>query len=200
MYANQPPRSTDHRRAGRAVALAMAATGLIVLATGCGSASPKTSVSGPAPHDLAADAFRYSACMRAHGLPNFPDPQVSTSQGQTQVAIRLVAGKADVGSPQFKTAQQACRAILPAPRNVSATGRSAARTQDLVAFAKCLRTHGLANFPDPNGQGQLTAEMITAAGIDLHAPNVLPAARACVGVTHGTITMADVARAINNPH
>jgi hypothetical protein len=39
--------------------------------------------------------------------------------------------------------------------------------------------------------------MIRAAGINLHAPDVLPAARACIGVTHGLITPNDVARAIN---
>jgi hypothetical protein len=39
--------------------------------------------------------------------------------------------------------------------------------------------------------------MVNAAGIDLHAPDVLPAARDGVGVTHGIITGADVERAIN---
>jgi hypothetical protein len=43
-------------------------------------------------------------------------------------------------------------------------------------------------------------EMIDAAGIDLHAPDVLPAARACVGVTHGQVTMADVEQALNGGH
>ncbi len=67
----------------------------------------------------------------------------------------------------------------------------------MLAFARCLRAHGLTNFPDPTSQGQLNPAMIQSAGVDLHAANVLPAARACVGVTNGTITMADVYRAIN---
>jgi hypothetical protein len=69
-----------------------------------------------------------------------------------------------------------------------------------LAFARCLRRHGLARFPDPNSQGQITRQMISAAGIDLHQPAVLSAAKACVGVTHGVITQADVDRAINGPH
>jgi hypothetical protein len=66
-----------------------------------------------------------------------------------------------------------------------------------LAFASCLRAHGLTTFPDPNPQGQITGEMITAAGIDLHAPGVLTVAKGCIGVTHGAITLAMVERAIN---
>jgi hypothetical protein len=63
-----------------------------------------------------------------------------------------------------------------------------------------LRSHGISDFPDPNVQGQLTLQMIRAAGVDLHAPSLLSAAKACVGVTHGAITIAAVVRAINGPH
>jgi hypothetical protein len=40
--------------------------------------------------------------------------------------------------------------------------------------------------------------MVTQAGINLHQPAVLQAADACVGVTHGLITKAAVARATND--
>jgi hypothetical protein len=135
--------------------------------------------------------------MRTHGVSDFPDPQVTVSAGQTKIAIRAVAK--DGASPQFKTAQQSCQHLIPGPQNESPAQRQA-REHALLAFARCLRSHGLPNFPDPTGQGQLSMEMINAAGINLHAPNVLPAARACVGVTHGVITGADVERAINGPH
>jgi hypothetical protein len=39
--------------------------------------------------------------------------------------------------------------------------------------------------------------MVTRAGINLHQPAVLHAADGCVSVTHGLITQADVARAVN---
>jgi hypothetical protein len=70
----------------------------------------------------------------------------------------------------------------------------------LLAFARCLRSHGVPKFPDPDSRGQLPLETVQAAGVDLHAPAVLTAARACVGVTHGQITMAQVEQAINHPH
>jgi hypothetical protein len=58
----------------------------------------------------------------------------------------------------------------------------------------------MSDFPDPNAQGQLTLQMIGAAGVDLKAPSFLTAAKACVGVTHGQITLGLVAQAINGPH
>ena len=64
----------------------------------------------------------------------------------------------------------------------------------MLAFARCLRSHGFPSFPDPTSSGELTHEMLASAGIDLHQPAVLQAADACVSVTHGVITRADVAR------
>jgi hypothetical protein len=64
----------------------------------------------------------------------------------------------------------------------------------LRAFARCIRSHGFPSFPDPTSGGQISHQMLASAGIDLHQPAVLPAAEACVSVTHGVITRADVAR------
>jgi hypothetical protein len=60
-----------------------------------------------------------------------------------------------------------------------------------------MRNRGFPNFPDPTVQGQLTPEMVTAAGISLHQPAVLDAGLACTSVTHGLLTRADVERAVN---
>jgi hypothetical protein len=177
-----------------ATAIAAAA----VLAAGCGSSSPQTSsTAADQPQSIATAAYKYSACMRDHGVPDFPDPQVSSSGGQ--VSVRQMVPASAGQSPQFKTAQKSCQSILPGAGNVNpaqAAAQQRAHKQVLLAFARCLRTHGLANFPDPNSQGQLTSQMISAAGIDLHQPAVLTAAKECVGVTHGAITIAQVQAAI----
>jgi hypothetical protein len=60
-----------------------------------------------------------------------------------------------------------------------------------------MRAHDITEFPDPTNQGQLTLEMITSAGVDLHAPALLTAAKACLPASNGLITGADVERAIN---
>jgi hypothetical protein len=56
----------------------------------------------------------------------------------------------------------------------------------------CLRNHGIAGFPDPDRNGRLTLEMISAAGVDVHSRQFLNAGLACVGVSHGTVTAAQV--------
>jgi hypothetical protein len=53
----------------------------------------------------------------------------------------------------------------------------------------------VSNFPEPNAQGDLTPEMLTAAGINVHAPAVDAAASACVSASDGQISAANVAQA-----
>lgn len=184
----------------RAAGVAIAIGAVAVCAAGCGGSSPKPSTTGAAakPGNGVNAAYRFSACMRDHGVTSFPDPTVRSSPGHQSVTVRITPLISS--SPQFKTAQQACQSILPGP-NISAAQlaqQQHAREGALLAFARCLRAHGLSGFPDPNSQGQLTLQMVHAAGIDLHAPDVLPAAKACIGVTHGIITGADVERAVNS--
>jgi hypothetical protein len=180
-------------------ALVGTAAGAALVAAGCGSSSrPSASGGGGGGQQSGVQAaHRYATCMRKHGVTNFPDPVISISGNSVAVKIAVPASVGQ--SPAFRTAQQACEHILPGPQNESPAERRQ-HTQDLLAFARCLRDHGLPNFPDPNAQGQLTLGMISAAGIDLHQPGVLTAAKACIGVTHGAITMANVEQAINGPH
>jgi hypothetical protein len=169
---------------------------LALVAAACGSSTPHPS-SPTAAHDPANAAYQFSACMRNHGVNNFPDPKVSSSQsGSTTISIDVPATLVK-SSPQFSAARQACRGLLPSPRDSGSPAQLHAREQEMLAFARCVRSHGFTNFPDPTSQGQLTVGMIHAAGVDLHAPDALPTARACIGVTHGLITPNDVARAIN---
>jgi hypothetical protein len=181
------------------------AAGAALLLAGCGSANNDnaTTSSGSAPSkNIVSDAYRFSACMRGHGIPSYPDPHVVISKpGEQAIGIRPIP-QSIASSPQFKAAQESCKGIMPPPENGSAKEQGEqghARAQTLLAFAQCLRTHGVPGFPDPTAQGQLTPEMIHAAGVDLQAPSLLVAAKACVGVTHGAITLAQVEQAIHHP-
>jgi hypothetical protein len=190
------PLSAAPTQSRRAKPLAAAIAGLALLATGCGSSSPASSGTG-SPASFTAAAFKYSNCMRDHGLSSFPDPKMTDHNGQ-QVAF-ITATIPVHPPPAFKSAQKACRAILPTPSNspTQLAQQQHDRAQHTLAFAKCLRSHGIPDFPDPTSQGQLTLEMINAAGVDLHAPAVLTAAKARIGTAHGAITAADVQRAVN---
>jgi hypothetical protein len=162
-------------------------------ACGSSSSSPSTTAS----NSPAAVAFKYASCMREHGVPGYPDPQVTTNpDGSVAMAV---AGPADASAaPAFRSAQKACNGILLAPS--SSNGPSGPSRQEFLAFAHCLHTHGIPDFPDPNTQGQITGQMIDTSGVDLKAPSFMTAADACVGVTHGAITRAGVARLINRSH
>lgn len=166
----------------------------LLLLAGCGSKTPTSS--GSAASGPGAAAFAYARCMRGHGVIGFPDPKVSVSPGRTSVA--MVAPASLTHAPHFKTAEHACNGILPGP-GARPDHRGPGGTV-LLAFARCLRSHGEANFPDPDRNGQISREMLLAAGINLHTPVFLSAGKACIGVTHGAITAADVRAAMSGAH
>jgi hypothetical protein len=137
---------------------ALAGLGLLALvAAGCGG-SPTAAVahigstttapaaapgSGgvPTPGHLGADLEKYSSCMRANGLANFPNPVVSAQS----VSLELTPAMA--GSPKFNAAQAACQKYLP-PGSAS----QQITTKDQAAYLKaadCMRAHGIVGFPDP---------------------------------------------------
>jgi hypothetical protein len=168
------------------------------IAAGCGSSAPPSAPSSAGDGAPGQAAYRFAACMRSHGIANFPDPVVKTSGGSTQVAIAI--NPSISGQPAFNSAQAACNHILPkggsGPDGTPAQRR--ARTVALIAFARCLRAHGFPNFPDPDATGNLSQQMISRAGINLRTPALLHAGRSCASVTHGQITPAQVATAINH--
>jgi len=76
----------------------------------CQSLLPHYQPSAKAQAQFLKQALRFSQCMRAHGVPNFPDPQSSGSG----VGLRITKDSGiDPNSPQFKAAQKACEALLP---------------------------------------------------------------------------------------
>jgi hypothetical protein len=180
-------------------ALAALFAGLAALAAGCGSKGPSTTTgqSGQSgsQNDVTA-AYAYARCMRSHGVANFPDPKVHISGSQGSIAFAV--NPSETGSPHFHSAQKACNGILPAPSNGGAEKQ--AHKQTLLAFARCLRSHGIQDFPDPDVQGDLRLQTVIAAGVDIHSQTFLHAAQACVGVTHGEITMAQIRAGINGSH
>jgi hypothetical protein len=126
-------------RKGRLRIVTLAAVGCAAVA-GCGSTGAPsgtvTNASSPT-GKTPQQALRFSQCMRAHGVSNFPDPN---GQG-----IRITPAIAS--SPAFQGAQNACKRYLPnggAPPSTAPGERAAA-----LAFAKCMRTHGVPDFPDP---------------------------------------------------
>ena len=163
--------------------LAVAVTGLLLLAAGCAGSSngpgvaragatPTSSPSSTLPRREAALAF--SRCMRAHGIKDFPDP---TSGGN--IAIQGGPGS-DLGPNNllFQSAQRACQSLMPAP---TAADQQQALSQALK-FSQCMRAHGIKDFPDPKANnGAIGIQIRGGPGGDLNPNNPLfqSAQKAC---------------------
>ena len=120
-----------------------------------------------------ADGPKFSACMRKHGVTNFPDPN-----GQGVITIHSGMG-IDPGSPAFRSARTACDTLLPNGGQPT-PAQIAQRQKQMLAFSACMRAHGLKDFPDPsNGGLQIQAH----PGSDLNPdnPTFRRAQQACRG-------------------
>ena len=103
------PRRARLRPARTAAAL-IATAALALLSAAC-SGSPSSAGSGGSPHPdgsgTSPSAVAYSACIRSHGVPNFPDPD---SNGQVPKADPQLLG---VSNSQLQAAQRACQHLYP---------------------------------------------------------------------------------------
>ena len=107
--------------------------------SGAGSSSAEASA--------LAEAVTYSQCIRSHGVPNFPDP-VQTPDGGYGYRTNGI----DPSSSAFQGALQACKS-LPSPWNSTGQELSSAQQQAWLNWARCIRAHGVPDFPDPTFSG-----------------------------------------------
>jgi hypothetical protein len=186
-------RSLPLRRTAATIA---ALLGLAVLAAGCGGSNGPGvpgGGSGKSTHHAAGSAssggvmaqfLAYSQCMRSHGIHDFPDP--SSAGG---VGIELHGGPGsdlNRNNPTFKAAEQACRTLEPG--GMQAPTVSAQKIAAEASWARCMRSHGLPSFPDPNGQGAFDRNKF-----DESSPAFQTASNACKSLkaTAGPIPVAN---------
>ena len=156
----ETPSDTPHcARRGAVIALALTCCALAIAA--CGSSSKSTTTAGSSP---AAAGFKFSACMRSHGVPNFPDP---TSNGPGPGPTVHV----DKHSPAFQNAQQACGSLQAAIAEAKPRPTRARQLRQ----AECMRTHGVPNYPDPLPRGGYNIP----SGINPQSPAFQRAQNAC---------------------
>ena len=145
------------------------------------TASAGSSQSGSASPD--SQAVAYSACMREHGVPNFPDPKVSTNGNEVKVAVRVTPGI--TGNPKFNSAQQACSKLIPGggPGPGSDHQISPKEQSEYLKAAACIRSHGIPNFPDPTFSGG--GVHVSHKGLDLNSSQARKAEEACQSLIPG---------------
>ena len=131
--------------AARTAAAIIATAALALLSAAC-DGSPSSTGSGSSSNSggsANSKALAYAHCMRSDGVPDFPDPN---SAGEFNKAT---IGQLSASNSQYQTATQACARLLPN----SGGGPTAAEVQQewngMASFARCMRSHGAPNWPDP---------------------------------------------------
>ena len=165
----RPPRA---RPPTSRIAAAIIATGApVVLAAACSSPSSAGGSPAAAGSATSSSAVGYSHCIRSHGVPNYPDP------GSGGTLPKVSAQQLGVSNSRLQAALRACQHLLPASgasldanslRQCELTGDC---PQALVQqalnegriIARCMRSHGVANWPDP------TTDSEGRPGFDLSA-------------------------------
>lgn len=135
-------------RFGASFRALVAGVAVSVLVCACGGSANSTHapVSTGSSGRLMAQFLAYARCMRSHGVSRFPDPTTSGGIGI------VLPHDLNLNSPTFVAANQACKALAPAAHPAKTTA-SAQKLAAELKVARCMRSHGLPGFPDPNGQG-----------------------------------------------
>jgi hypothetical protein len=122
--------------------------------------SASSTSSAQAAHEDAALAF--SRCMRSHGVPSFPDPDL---QGN------VPPFRAGVSKQTSAAAGDACKPLLASGGGGGAGTRG---DQQKLAFAlnvaRCMRAHGFPTYPDPTTSSQGSGTRFEGTGIDTKSP------------------------------
>ncbi len=165
----------------------------------CGGSSPGSSAGSNAQAGL-----KFAACVRAHGVPDYPDAAANGS-GQTATngggQTSPPPGKADVNghilsesTQVVDTAYGKCQKYSLALQGpVVSSGQLAGLKAGALAYAKCVRAHGVPDFPDPTvetgpgGRGAgITPPYGTGASARTHARS--PTLQAAINVCGPLVT------------
>lgn len=125
MTNNEPAPTAARRKSRPLVTLALAA----LISSGCLTMAAQAG----------ADPVKYSECMRANGVTDFPDPNA-----QGQIAYGGISVTPDV----WGKAVGACEDLQPPGWSTEAQ-RTPAQQDAALKFAQCMRANGVSDFPDP---------------------------------------------------
>ncbi|HEY4452423.1 MAG TPA: hypothetical protein VGN13_12615 [Solirubrobacteraceae bacterium] len=184
--------------AGAVVVLA----GVALLLAGCGGSSPSPGVAHLSSHTSSSagesgagasssaegggptqqQMVAFSRCMRSHGVPEFPEP----SEGRLLIrkgGANVRRSGVDPRSAQFQAARNLCGKLLP-NGGVPSPAQQAEAQEAALKFSRCIRTHGVPNFPDPT----FSANTVQLKGVggpggaDLNSPQFKAAQKACQSI------------------
>ena len=143
------------------------------VATGPATTAAQAGASPSGGDTALAQGLAFARCLRSHGVPNFPDP-VATPSGGYGFRMPLGANRIDPKSPAWIAAQEACKSLLP--QWWTGPQLSPAQQQAWLDWAKCIRSHGAPDFPDPKFSG---SQVQVSSGGGSGSPQVQSAMDAC---------------------
>lgn len=164
--------------AGRAITIVLTVTAAAVGVAACGGSAARR-------HSASDPLLARSQCMRAHGIHHFPDPVKTSGIEGFPETIRQPDGAMSIegisfSGPAFTTAEQTCASTGAAEHGPRLTE---ARKESFIAQARCIRRHGVPDFPDPVfGPAGFGVQVPLSAGQDPDSPAILRAEKACAGV------------------
>jgi hypothetical protein len=122
----------------------------------------------------------FAECMRAHGVPDYPDPRPPgpppVSQSPQLVAAPSGGFTANPSSPAYQAATDNCKSLADGTP-VSQTQQDQGTAPEL-RYAGCMRANGVPNFPDPNSDGEIGNDG-AITGVDQSSPAYLHAQQDC---------------------
>jgi hypothetical protein len=160
-------------RPARTAAAIIAAAALALLAEACSGSLPSAGSGGSPDAGGSANsqkALAYSACMRSHGVAKYPDASSSNElpSGLPKVSVQQLG----VSGSQYQAAQAACAHLLPNGGQMS-QAQSQRDLRAMLGFARCMRSHGVPNWPDPtNGPAGWGFNLVHVQGFDPNSPQI----------------------------
>jgi hypothetical protein len=172
----------------RFVAILVAATSLSLVLAACGSPSENavaqlgstttTTQTGSSSTSSASaqvsEALAFARCMRSKGVTNFPDPNAN---GEFN---KVTMSQLSTSNSRYQTATQSCAHLFPGISGKSPSQVLAQQiANDEAKFVRCMRSHGVSNWPNPVlEQGRLVFNS-QAVGIDPTSPRIAAKMQAC---------------------
>jgi hypothetical protein len=171
MQINEEPGGYTPRPARPAwLGAVLAVLGIVVLAA-CGGSGTTGASADSSTSTAYQKALAYAQCIRAHGIPDYPDPN---SQGQF-IIQNGASAPPSVSPAVANAAATACRKLLPPSMAQGPSKASPGSNAQALKFSECMRSHGEPTFPDPASNGSFTLP----PGMNAESPQFQNAAKAC---------------------
>jgi hypothetical protein len=160
------------------------AVGIALLTAACGGSTAShvarlgstTSTGSPAAAPAASAQvggwLAFSRCMRSNGVASYPDP-VGSGQPPPKESLQQLG----VSSSRLRSAQAACGRLLPNGGRPPSQAEQRQVRADALSFSRCVRSHGVPSFPDPDSTGRIPDP--ASVGVDQGSARFRAANDAC---------------------